>query len=183
MIGSTNSSSSTSKKCARTSKAALVIQNGRRASEKPERHAVKRDLLRSVGHQRRSFITRLIAGCFRLTRSRLWRAREPRIGSNGRFWPRASEFACAASRQLSGANPRGRQPPDPFRNCGDMPFRLCRAFWKAPNRATRYRCPGGAVALTPPVCPIASAALVDLAAALLTKRSCTGLGVALGLPG
>ena len=65
------------------------------------------------------------------------------------------------------------------------------------ERATRYSCPRGAItALTRPVRPIASAFLVDfagsgfvsVATALLTKPSCTGLGVgsttaALGLPG
>jgi hypothetical protein len=65
------------------------------------------------------------------------------------------------------------------------------------DRATRYSCPGGAAAaaFTPAVGPIASRVLVDFAGfgfvsvstPLLTKRSCTGLGVrsttaALGLP-
>lgn len=71
--------------------------------------------------------------------------------------------------------------------------RNCEAFSSFSDRET-YSCPGGVVAaLTPPVRRMASADLTgfagsgEVATALLSRRTCTGLGVsstiaALGLP-
>src|SRR5262249_26318019 len=51
-----------------------------------------------------------------------------------------------------------------FRNCGENAVSPLLAFLEALNSssetATRYCCPSGAAALTPPICPIASAVLV-----------------------
>jgi hypothetical protein len=98
--------------------------------------------------------------------------------------------------------PSGCAPPSVHRSADSLPSPAAgEGFSSQPpmvplRGTTRYSRPSGPTALTPPVRPIASAVSVDfagsvfvsVATALLTRRSCTGLGVSstaagFGMPG